>query len=614
MEPAGGVIAGGGSIGLEMAAQVMEPLDCEMAAIVHRHLKDMGIDLHLSDGVEAIEEDRESGLTEVVLKSGTRLTADLVILAIGVRPEVSLAKDVGLLIGERGDIKVDEYLRTSDPSIYAVGDAIEVVDFVTGSPALMPLAGPANKQGRIADDNIAGRRERYKGSQGTAIAKIFDLTVAGTGKNEKSLKRLGVPYQASIIHSSSHARYYPGAIPLTIKILFAPDGRLLGAQVVGYDGVDKRIDVIAIAIRFGGSVSDLAELELAYAPPYGSAKDPVNIAGYVGGNILNGDMDVIHWYDIERIDELPRDKEIIIYCQVGLRAYITQRILLQSGFSKVRNLSGEYKTYRTVVEDMRSKEGSECGKHEAANEKREKDRITDSFAEEIAAADEPGGASGVVRLDACGLQCPGPIVQTFKKICELDPGDILEVHATDPGFMNDIESWCIRIGNILLFKGKDGGSFVVRIRKSGAEEISGDGKRREGSSESMNDKSMVVFSVDLDKAIASFIIATGAASMGRRVTMFFTFWGLNILRKNERVRVKKGLVERMFGIMMPKGSRRLGLSKLNMGGIGPRVIRAVMKSKNVDSLEALIEQAMQMGIHLVACRMSMDVMGIKRKS
>jgi NADPH-dependent 2,4-dienoyl-CoA reductase/sulfur reductase-like enzyme/rhodanese-related sulfurtransferase len=405
--PQSAVIVGGGFIGLEMAEnlhaaglkvdivealdQVMAPIDYEMAAIVHNHIRSKGCGLHLKDGVKAFEP--EGDKTAVVLQSGKRIPADMIILSIGVKPNNMLAKEAGLEIGDTGGIKVNEYLQTSDPDIYALGDAIEVTDYVSGNPVLIPLAGPANKQGRIAANNIAGRKETYKGTQGTAIAKVFDIAAASTGINEKTLKKLGKElgkdYITTTTHSASHAGYYPGGSAMAIKTIYTPVGRVLGAQIVGYDGVDKRIDYIAIAVRHRMTVHDLQEFELAYAPPFSSAKDPVNMAGYVGSNILDGDVRAAYWNEAmnadmsktflldvrepseyekghipnamniplgqirSRLSEIPRDKEIIVNCQVGLRSYIGVRMLMQNGFENVKNLSGGYKTYRSVEDDLK---------------------------------------------------------------------------------------------------------------------------------------------------------------------------------------------------------------------------------------------------------------------
>jgi len=399
--PKSAVVVGAGFIGMELvenlhrreiaitivelAEQVLAPLDSEMASLIHQHLKEKKVEFYLNDAVKEVEYREEFSL--VKLGSGREIKTDMVLIGIGVRPEATLAKGTGLEIGKRGGIKVDRTLKTSNPNIYAVGDAIEVIDYINGNPTLIPLAGPANKQGRIAANNICGIPEKYEGTQGTSILKVFDMTVAATGNNEKLLKRLNIPYEKSFTHSSSHAGYYPEALPLSVKLIFSPDnGKILGAQIVGYDGVDKRIDIISIAIRAGMTVYDLEKLELAYAPPYSSAKDPVNMAGYVASNILKGDGVIIHWHDINKLDqektvlidvrtpeefslgtiegaknipvdelrnrlsEIPQDREIIIFCQVGLRAYFARRILRQKGFKNIKNLSGGYKTYFPTVQ------------------------------------------------------------------------------------------------------------------------------------------------------------------------------------------------------------------------------------------------------------------------
>jgi NADPH-dependent 2,4-dienoyl-CoA reductase/sulfur reductase-like enzyme/rhodanese-related sulfurtransferase len=400
-KPKRAVVVGAGFIGLEMAENlhlkgvkvtivdvadhVIAPLDYEMAAIVHQHLKTKGVEFYLKDAVQSFEDHQD--LVLVQLGSGRRIKADMVILSIGIKPDTKIAMDAGLDIGPHGGILVNDYLKTSNPDIYAVGDAIEVNDFVTGAQTLIPLAGPANKQGRIAANNICGATEKYAGTQGTAIVKVFDLTVAVTGNNEKGLQRKNIVYEKSFTHSPSHAGYYPGAIPMAIKLLFSkPDGKILGAQIIGYEGADKRMDIIATAIRAGMTVHGLESLELAYAPMYSSAKDPVNIAGYTAANILKGTHPVFHWDAVatldlhtiflldvrtpgefrqgsipgainipvdnlrERLAEVPQDKEIYLFCQIGLRGYIATRILLQHGYTKVKNLSGGYKTYQLAVQ------------------------------------------------------------------------------------------------------------------------------------------------------------------------------------------------------------------------------------------------------------------------
>jgi NADPH-dependent 2,4-dienoyl-CoA reductase/sulfur reductase-like enzyme/rhodanese-related sulfurtransferase len=399
------VVVGAGYIGLETAEQlcvrglevsvaealpqVMAPLDPEMAAYLHEELRAHGVTLHLGDPVKSFDEPSgsESAAASIVtLQSGTRLPADVVILGLGVRPETALAREAGLQIGEAGGIRVDAQMRTSDPDIFAVGDAVEVRDAVTGQWTVIPLAGPANRQGRIAADAIFGIPSQYKATQGTAIIRVFGLTAGCTGANAKSLTRAGLDFETVYLHPNSHAGYYPGAKPMAIKLLFCPkSGKVLGTQVVGPDGVDKRIDVFATALRAGMTVDDLADLELAYAPPFGSAKDPVNLAGMIAQNVMAGRMGVAQWSEVKagadggrfvlldvrekaeveagripgsihiplgelraRLGELPRDREIIVHCQSGQRSYFASRILAQRGF-RVRNLTGSYKTWKTAT-------------------------------------------------------------------------------------------------------------------------------------------------------------------------------------------------------------------------------------------------------------------------
>ncbi|TSI09723.1 CoA-disulfide reductase [Lysinibacillus sp. BW-2-10] len=395
-KPEKAVVIGGGFIGIEMAEnlvdrgievtiiemanQIMAPIDFEMASILHKHLKEKGVNLILENGVQAFANQGK----KVVLSDGTEIQTDMTILSIGVRPENELAKTAGLELGERGGIIVNEYLQTSNQDIYAVGDAVEVVDYINGKKAMIPLAGPANRQGRIAANNIMGKNEKYEGTLGTSIAKVFDLTVAATGNNEKTLKRLGVAYEVVHIHPSSHAGYYPGAAPIALKLIFDKEtGKIFGAQAVGADGVDKRMDVIATAIKGNLTVEDLTNLELSYAPPYSSAKDPVNMAGYVATNIMLGDLEQIQWHEVdqvvadggllidvreakerengyipgsinislndlrENLDEIPKDQTVYVSCQVGLRGYLASRILKNNGFD-VKNVDGGWKTYSSV--------------------------------------------------------------------------------------------------------------------------------------------------------------------------------------------------------------------------------------------------------------------------
>lgn len=639
-------VIGGGFIGLEMAEnlrhagievslieamdQVMAPLDYEMAQILHENILQNGVKLLLGDGVASFRE--ENDRVTVTLKSGKAVETDLVILAIGVRPNSELAKAAGLSLNARGGIVVDDTLKTSDPSIYAVGDVIEVEDFVSKERTMVPLAGPANKQGRIAANNIAGAQERYEGTQGTSVAKVFDLTAASTGSNEKTLQKRGLTkgkdYESIIITQNSHAGYYPGAVPMTLKLLFSMDGKkIFGAQIVGRDGVDKRIDTLAVALRMGAGIDDLKKLELAYAPPYSSAKDPVNMAGFVAENVLNGlvvfsDWDVEHKHpdavlldvreDAElmaftipnavhiplgqlrsRLTELDRSKEIITFCAIGVRSYNAARILMQNGFTNVKLYPAGTRFYQSVHPQ------TETSVFTAP--------VTISNSGHADNADIPTAA---MRIDCSGMQCPGPIMKVFETMKNMKDGEVMEVSASDPGFARDIGAWCRRTGNILVSNERRGNDYVACVKKSTK---SATVVKDTVVTDTSEGKTIIVFSGDLDKVLASFIIANGAAAMGRPVTMFFTFWGLTALRKEKKQPVKKSLMESMFGAMLPRGSKKLKLSKMNMGGMGTAMMKRIMNDKSVDSLEALIQKAMQAGVKIVACTMSMDVMGIKKE-
>jgi NADPH-dependent 2,4-dienoyl-CoA reductase/sulfur reductase-like enzyme/peroxiredoxin family protein/rhodanese-related sulfurtransferase/TusA-related sulfurtransferase len=633
-------VIGGGFIGLEMAEnlrhkgievsqielmdQVFAPADSEMAQILHQHLELNSVRLMLGDGAEAFGESND-GRVGIKLKSGKTLTVDLVILSIGVKPDTRFVKDAGIAVNDRGAIIVDSHLRTNIENVYAVGDAIEVTDFVSGKKVMVPLAGPANRQARIVADNISGLKSEYKNTQGTAICKIFDLTAAVTGINEKNAKKFGIAFKKSYTHSSSHASYYPGSFPMSIKVLFNPDnGKLLGAQIIGKNGVDKRIDVFATAIRHGLTMQDLSELELSYAPPYGSAKDAVNIAGFTAENIMTGLMPVWYPEDLEsirdngtlldvrtsveyeqgaienaklipvdslrkRLDELDKNKPVYVYCQVGLRGYLATRILAQNGFT-VANLSGGYKTFSTF-----KKSGNETEYLKPIQQP---------------ACSSPMGQNSEEKkkiVDACGLQCPGPIMKLKQAIDTAADDELVEIRATEPGFAADIPAWCSRTGNSLISFGNKDGVFTAVVRKGKPIDVC------KVNQSSKDKKTMVIFSNDFDKMMAAFIIANGAASTGSEVTLFFTFWGLNLLRKKEAVKVKKNLIEHMFGFMMPRGAEKVTLSKMHMGGMGTLMIRGIMKNKKVYSLSKLMEEAQKSNIRFVACSMSMDIMGIKRE-
>ena len=638
------VIVGGGFIGLEMAEnlkhagaevavvemapQVMGPIDYSMAAIVHTHLLQQNVKLYLEQAVERFS--REGEELTVHFKSGIALKADLVLLSIGVRAETRLAQAAGLRLGEMRGIWVNEYLRTSDAHIYAVGDAIEFPHPITGKPWLNFLAGPANRQARIVADNmVLGDVTKYEGAIGTSIAKVFDLTVAATGLPAKRLKQMEIPYLSATIHNGSHAGYYPGASQMDIKITFSPsDGRLYGAQIVGYDGVDTRIDQFALAIKQGATVEQLTRLEHAYAPPFSSAKDPVAIAGYVAGNILSGKMDPLYWREMQQVDtskvtlvdvrtsdeyslgsipgavniplddlrsrmvEIPTDRPVWLFCGVGLRGYLASNILKGNGYKEVRNLIGGLKTYKTAIAKIKTPTGF------------------DTPCCETASCCSPSSVCEKTRIkvDACGIQCPGPILKMKQAMESLQAGQLLQVRATDAGFPRDAEAWCRSTGHKFVSKRAEGGVHIVEIEKAtpcAAEAVQP--QRGELG------KTFILFSDDLDKTLATFVLANGAAATGKKVSIFFTFWGLNAIKKTHKPAVKKDIFGRMFSWMLPSDSTRLALSKMHMMGIGSRLMRYLMKRKGVDSLESLRQQAIDNGVEFIACQMSMDVMGVSRE-
>jgi len=707
------VVVGGGFIGLEMAEnlrrrglavhlvelldQVMPPLDKEMATAIHQSLALGGVQLHLgtsvvrliggagtagraadagdggraSAGADADSEPRpDAPAIRAVLKDGTALDADLVVLAVGVRPESKLAREAGLEVNDRGGILVNAHMQTSDPDVYAVGDAVVVRDYVGGSDTLIPLAGPANRQGRIAADHVFGRASAYRGTQGTSVVRVFNLAVAMTGASEKVLRRSGIAYEKVYLHPSNHVTYYPGATSMHLKLLFSkPEGRVLGAQIVGGEGVDKRIDVLALAVQKGMTVFDLEEAELAYAPQYGAAKDPINMAGFIAANVLRGDVDIAHADQLEgcclldvrtpdeseagaipgsklipvdalrsRLGEIPRDKPIAAYCAVGLRGYLAARILSRHGF-QVRNLSGGFKTWcayhptetdgvcarqdvascegptvRAEAPARASAEGGSCGAS------LETGSCDDGAAGAGSAAtvrplpeviQSPADAAVAQVLDVRTQQCPGPILAMRQSLERLQPGQVLKVLATDAGFVNDAPGWCRQTGHELLEVRPVNGHYAALIRKRAVDQepVAAVAQREV----SPKDKTIVVFSNDLDRVLAAFVIANGAASTGRRVTLFFTFWGLNVLRREQPAPAGKPLMDRMFGWMMPKGPDKLSLSKMHMAGMGTAMMKRVMQRKNVAPLKEMIATARASGIRLVACSMSMDVMGIKRE-
>ncbi|WP_335931523.1 CoA-disulfide reductase [Fusobacterium polymorphum] len=629
------VVVGGGYVGIETAENlkhlridttlveaapnILAPFDSEISNILEYELVNNGIELMTSEKVVEFQEDANKII--VKLESGKIVTTDMVILSIGVSPDTKFLQGSGINLGERGHILVNENLETNIDGVYALGDSILVKNYITNQNVGIPLAGPANRQGRIVAGNIVGRNEKYKGSLGTAIIKIFELTGASTGLNERSLKQLNITYEKIYLHPNNHAAHYPGASPISIKALYNKENRqILGAQAVGISGVDKFIDVIATSIKFKATIDDLTELELAYAPPFLSAKSPANMLGFIGQNIEDSLLEQVFMEDLKnyneketiildlreklelisgkidnsiniplselrkRYTELPKDKEIWTYCAVGLRGYIATRFLSQKGY-RVKNLAGGIKSEEKVI--VNTQKESSLTKEGNSNIEKEEDY-----------------------LDLSGLSCPGPLVKIKEKIDKLGEDEKLKVKVSDPGFYNDIQAWSKVTKNSLLSLDKKDGLTYATLQKGQTSKVI-EKNQENVIIEDNSNMTMVVFSGDLDKAIAAFIIANGALTMGKKVTMFFTFWGLSILKKKNLA--KKSFIEKMFSMLLPKNSQDLPVSKMNFFGIGAKMIRSVMKKKNIMSLEELIKKAIDSGVNITACTMSMDVMGISEE-
>ena len=603
---------------IEAAPHILAPFDSEISNVLEFELVNNGLKLMTSEKVvEFLEAENE---IIIKLESGKTVTTDIVILSIGVSPDTKFLQNSGINLGEKGHILVNENLETNLKGVYALGDSILVKNYLTNQDVAIPLAGPANRQGRIVAGNIVGRNEKYKGSLGTAIIKIFELTAASTGLNERTLKQLNIPYEKIYLHPNNHAAYYPGASPISIKALYNKENKqILGAQALGISGVDKFIDVIATSIKFKATIDDLSELELAYAPPFLSAKSPANMLGFIGQNIEDGLLEQVFMEDLKnynekeniildvreeleliggkfdnsiniplselrkRYNELPKDKEIWTYCAVGLRGYIASRFLSQKGY-KVKNLAGGIKSREKVI--LKAQEEENLNKESNSNIGKEEDY-----------------------LDLSGLSCPGPLVKIKEKIDKLQENEELKVKVSDPGFYNDIQAWSKVTKNTLLSLDKKDGLTYATLQKRKTSKVI-EKNHENVIIEDKSNMTMVVFSGDLDKAIAAFIIANGALTMGKKVTMFFTFWGLSILKKKNLS--KKNFIEKMFAMMLPKNSKDLPVSKMNFFGIGAKMIRSVMKKKNIMSLEELIKKAIDSGVNITACTMSMDVMGISK--
>lgn len=632
------LVIGAGFIGLEMAEQltnigmsvqlvelveqVLPQMDPEMVKLVEQELADNKVELILGDGISGFESSDSSTLN-AKLNSGKTLEADLVILSIGVRPENGLAKAAGLELGDRGHIKANKTMQTSDPDIYAVGDVCETSDPILGGPAAIPLGGPANRQGRVAADHAidSSTKSAYPGSIGTAIVRVFDVAAGVVGHTEKRLTQMGVEFEKTIITDYNHASYFPGATHLSLKLIWEKStGRILGGQVNGIEGVDKRLDVLATAIKGNLTVDDLEHLELAYAPPFGSAKDPINTAGFSANNIRNGnvtptftlpDSDKEQLLDVRppemvqlkpipgainipfpqlrsRIGELDKTKPITTICALGKTSYFAARVLKQNGFNAKSHVGGW-----TI----------------AASSQKPMPQNTDTKSSETPACCLPN-KSEIIHLDTTGLACPGPILKVKDAAQKLQAGQILEIAASDAGFKNDLPAFCKANGYECISVGKSKGIVTGQIRLATTAPL----ELANTANAPRNGSTIVVFSGELDKAMAAFIVANGAVAMGGKATLFFTFWGLNALRKDAAQNIpEKTLMDKMFGWMLPRGANKLPLSQMHMGGLGTWMMKDRMKAKDLPNLPGLMQTAKENNVRLVACTMSMDAMGIREE-
>ncbi len=661
------LVVGAGFVGVETAenlahrglevtvvqkGHVLPILDPEMSTLVEDELLRCGIEVETGCVVEAYR--REGGELKARLSNGREVACDVVVEGVGVMPASGLARTAGLELGARGHVLVDEGMQTSDEAIWAAGDVAEVVDSATGRHVAIALAGPANKQGRIAAENMARKvgagaataagARRYVGGNGPSVLRVGRLTVASAGRTEERLRREGVECRAVYVHPFSNATYYPGAEQMTLKLLFAPaDGTILGCQIVGGKGVDKRIDVVSAAMSAGWPAPRLAEVELAYAPPYGSAKDAVNFAGFVVENVLAGLSDPIspaavpegaQVVDVREaaeyalgsipgarniplgelrghLEELEKNRPVVAYCQVGVRGYLAERILRQKGFD-AHNLSGGYRAWKLFNHTR--------GEVNQAVRGRAKDLPGKGGVPAEAAA----GLAVATELDVRGLACPGPVMRLTKAVGAVAPGERVLVRA-ETSFEADLRRWASSNGHGLdeVSMGAEGLTAVVTKGGGGTAQAGTPQAADEKSSDGVSacalqggaipDKmAIVVFSNDLDRALAALILANGFAAAGTKVSLFFTFWGLSVLRKGG-AKVKKSLMGRLFGWMLPTGAEKLALSKLDMMGVGRGMIRGLMKKQRVPSLSELIGSAHEAGVRFLACDMAMGLMGLTRE-
>jgi len=622
-------VVGSGFIGLEVAEQlvhrgkkvtlieklptVLPQADEEVSRMLHPTLLENGVELLVNDGLSSFASSDLSPDLFVKLSSGKSIPTDLVILAIGVRPETQLAKEASLDMNSRDYIVVNSYMQTSDPSIYAVGDSIETADLVFPHlRATVALGNIANMQARIAADHLAlGKTIPYKGSLGTAIVRVFDKVLAITGWNEKRLKAANINYESVIITDNQHAGYYPGALPITLKLLFDPvSGRIFGAQAIGIEGVDKRIDVIATAIQGGLTVEDLSLSQLCYSPPFGSARDVVTTAALSARNVLEKHLYVDHKLvggtrkiidvrvptvaalhpvsdaiNVPLID-IPKelknwDKSVplMTVCNLGKTSYFASRILQQEGFN-VTSLTGGL-----IVHQDRS------NTHLPPKAEAPKEPVS------------PRANFEVVHLDCSGLSCPGPLIKLKDAAKDLKDNQILEVVATDPGFLADLQAYAKSNGFNIDKLEKKKGVIVGQLTKQLNVTETGTPQRKGAT--------IVVFSGDLDKVLAAFVIANGAAAMGGNVTMFFTFWGLSVLKDPTKTsKTAKSLVEKGMGLMNPSGFDHLQLSNMKFLGLGTKMMKDEMSKKHLPNIQELFEGAKKQGVRMVACTMSMSAMGV----
>ncbi|MDD3117451.1 MAG: FAD-dependent oxidoreductase, partial [Victivallaceae bacterium] len=618
-------VVGGGFVGIELAeslekrglevtliqrgSHLLKNFDFEMSGLLSAELRRNGVAVELNVAVKEIV--KKNDTLSILLSDGRSISTDVIVAGTGVCPNSELARHAGLDLGEYGHIITDEKLCTADQDIYAVGDVIEVNDPILGLNTAIALAGPANRQGRMAADNICGKQSCYHGTIGTSIIKVGSLGAGSVGYTEGKLRELGVPFQKIYLHPNSNASYYPGGAALHIKVLFQDDGKLLGAQVVGVKGVDKQIDIFAVAIGKNMKIQDLAQLELAYAPPFSSAKSPVNLAGMIGENIINGLSTNVNFEDLpedaflldnretaeyelgslpgavnipmsvlrQRVAELPEARRIHIFCQSGLRGYIAERFLRQKGFDAV-NLSGGYLTWKMF--NCQSENSKHC-----------QTKVVSCACE-------------TKNIDVRAMACPGPIVRLKQEMNLLKAGDSLGLLAP-LSFESDLHAWLSSGGYVLAKLEPREDHLYALIQKCETVQCEQNTACKEPNA------AIVLFSNDLDKAMAALIIACGMAASGMKTGIFFTFWGLSVLRKNPAPPVRKNLISKMFGWMLPKGAAKLKLSKMNMGGAGTAMMKQVMARENVATLPELLIKARELGVTFIACEMAMDVMGITRE-